>query len=401
MKKFDYKARDKEGKPVKGMVEAKDEDQAAKILQEKGLLVTGLKPKLGSLLKSLELGFLARVKESDKVNFTRQMATMINSGLSLNNALSILEGQASLSMARVIGEILRGVEGGESLSQALRAHPKVFDSVYVALIEAGETAGVLDKILARLADNLEKQREFNSKVKGAMLYPAIIVVGMGIVAAIMIIFVIPKLTGLYSEFQAELPVTTRILLFISKLTVRFWPFLLVGLAGGVVSLKILLKNPSIRRKYEGILFRLPIIGKLRKEIMMTEFTRTLGLLLSAGVLAVSALKIVRGSLGSKLFELAIDQTSKEVERGFSLAVALARTEIFPPIIPQMVSVGEETGKLDEVLLKISNYFEQESSQTVKNLTTALEPLIMIVLGIGVAFLLVAVIMPIYNLTSQL
>lgn len=401
MKKFDYKARDKEGKPVKGMVEAKDEGQAAKILQEKGLLVTGLKPKLGSLLKSLELSFLARVKESDKVNFTRQMATMINSGLSLNNALSILEGQASLSMARVIGEILRGIEGGESLSQALRAHPKVFDSVYVALIEAGETAGVLDKILARLADNLEKQREFNSKVKGAMLYPAIIVVGMGIVAAIMIIFVIPKLTGLYSEFQAELPVTTRILLFISKLTVRFWPFLLVGLAGGVVSLKILLKNPSIRRKYEGILFRLPIIGKLRKEIMMTEFTRTLGLLLSAGVLAVSALKIVRGSLGSKLFELAIDQTSKEVERGFSLAVALARTEIFPPIIPQMVSVGEETGKLDEVLLKISNYFEQESSQTVKNLTTALEPLIMIVLGIGVAFLLVAVIMPIYNLTSQL
>lgn len=401
MKKFDYKARDKEGKPVKGVVEAKDEGQAAKILQEKGFLVTGLKPKLGSLLKSLELGFLARVKESDKVNFTRQMATMINSGLSLNDALSILEGQASLSMARVIGEILRGVEGGESLSQALRAHPKVFDSVYVALIEAGETAGVLDKILARLADNLEKQREFNSKVKGAMLYPAIIVVGMGIVAAIMIIFVIPKLTGLYSEFQAELPVTTRILLFISKLTVKFWPFLLVGLAGGVVSLKILLKNPSIRRKYEGILFRLPIIGKLRKEIMMTEFTRTLGLLLSAGVLAVSALKIVRGSLGSKLFELAIDQTSKEVERGFSLAVALARTEIFPPIIPQMVSVGEETGKLDEVLLKISNYFEQESSQTVKNLTTALEPLIMIVLGIGVAFLLVAVIMPIYNLTSQL
>lgn len=401
MRKFNYKAKDKGGKSVGGVVEAKDENQAAKILRDKGLLVIDLKPKRESVFSGPATRLWGRVTEGEKVNFTRQLSTMINSGLPLTESLSILEGQSSQSLARVVGEILREIEGGESLSQSLEAHPDVFDPVYVALVRAGESAGVLDQILTQLAEDLEKKREFAAKIKGAMLYPLIIMIGMGAVAAVMVIFVIPKLTSLYSEFQAELPLTTRILLAVSSFTVKFWPVVLVATVGGVIGLKVLLRNPLIKRRYEEIFFRLPILGKLRKNIMMTEFTRTLGLLIGAGVLVVEALQIVRASLGSKVYESAVTKASEEVERGFSLAVALARTEIFPPLVPQMISVGEETGKLDEVLGKVSAYFEQESAQALKNLTTALEPLIMVVLGIGVGFLLVAVIMPIYNLTSKL
>lgn len=401
MKKFRYKAKDKEGKTLSGIVEAKDIKQAARVLQERGLLVISLRPHSEGPLKELkEIGFLGRITSTDKVNFTRQLSTMVNAGLPLTEALAVLEAQSRPSMAKIIGDILREVESGGSLSSAMERHKDIFDEVYIALVKAGEAAGILDKVLNRLADNLEKQREFTSKVKGAMLYPAIVIGGMGIVAAIMMIFVIPKMTSLYEEFQADLPLITKIFLKISNLTVAFWPVLLVALVGGVVSLKIGLKKPFVKKRYEEILFKIPIIGPLQKQIMLTEFTRTLGLLIGAGVMVVDALSVVRHSMGSVVYEEAVTDASEEVEKGFPLAAALARTELFPPIVPQMISVGEETGKMDEVLAKISAYFEMESTQSVRNLTTAIEPIIMIVLGVGVGFLMVAIIMPIYNLTSQ-
>jgi type IV pilus assembly protein PilC len=398
MNKFSYKAKDEKGKLVTGVVEAANEKQAIQLLRARKLLVISLSPKKEASL--LKIKAFQRIKMDDKVNFSRQLATMVTAGLPLTEALSVLETQASPAMKPVISEILRQVEGGGNLADALEKHPQAFDQIYVALVRAGEAAGILDKILNRLAKNLEKERDFQSKVKGAMVYPAIIVTGMVIVALIMIIFVIPRLTVLYEEFEAELPFITKALLSVSKFLSSFWWLGISLFAGFLYLLRLLSRSPGLKKRYDEIYFRLPILGNLRRQIMLTEFTRTLGLLVGAGILIVEALNIVQKSMGSPLYEEALGKAMKQVERGYPLATALAQTEIFPPLLPQMVAVGEQTGKVDEVLGKISAYFEQEAATLVKGLTTALEPIILIVLGVGVGFLIVAVIMPIYNLTSQ-
>lgn len=400
MEKFKYKVKDKSGKTIEGVVEAIDQKQAVKILQGKNLLVISVVHKGEDLISETRARFLGRVTSTDKVNFTRQLSTMIGAGLLLTDALAILEAQASPAMAKVVGDVSRSVESGGSLSVALEKYPRVFDQIYVALVRAGEEAGILDNVLNRLAENLEKQREFNSKVKGAMLYPAIVVGGMILVAAIMIIFVIPKLTSLYEEFQADLPLPTKIMIGISKFATHYWWIGLVAVAGFVFVLPTLLKSAVFKKQYDRVFFKIPIIGRLRQQLMLTEFTRTLGLLIGAGVLIDDALEIVRRSLGSPIYEQAVTQAAQGVQKGFSLAVALAETAVFPPLLPRMVAIGEETGKLSDVLMKISAYFSQEAEAGVRNLTTALEPLIMIVLGIGVGFLIISVLMPIYNLTSQ-
>lgn len=400
MQKFNYYAKDKEGVTKRGVVEARDAKQAARVLREKEFLVISLKPKGKEISVEVKEVLFRRVSSSDRVNFTRQLSTMITAGLPITESLSILELQSRPTMAKVVGEVLREVESGGSLASALERHTDAFDQTYVALVKAGEAAGVLDKVLSRLADNLEKDREFNSRIKSAMIYPAIVIGGMVIVAAIMIIFVIPKLMVVYSEFQAELPLMTKILLKVSQFAAKFWWLGLIFLAGLVVGMRVLATQPEFKKYYDQFLFKIPLIGKLRRQIILTEFTRTLGLLVGAGILLVEALNIVRRSMGSLIYEKAIETTASEVEKGLSLAVAIARTEVFPPILPQMIAVGEETGKIDEVLAKVSAYFEQESDLMVKGLTAALEPLIMIVLGVGVGFLIIAVIMPIYNLTSK-
>lgn len=400
MQKFTYTAKDTQGRTRKGLVEALDEKNAVKILQTKDLLVISLAPVKETVFTEINRRFFRRITTNDRVNFTRQMATMIASGLQITDALSIFEGQASPAMTPIVSDILKEVESGGSFNAALAKYPHVFDRVYISLVKAGETAGVLDTVLNRLADNLENKREFNAKIKAAMIYPAIVVLGMILVAAIMILFVVPKLTVLYEEFSAELPFTTRILISVSRFANQFWWLFPLPIIGFFFILPPLLKYKAVKKGYDEIMFRLPIIGPLRKAVMFTEFTRTLALLVGSGVLIVDALEVVKGATDSPIYEEALESIARNVQKGFPLAAAIGNENIFPPIIPQMISVGEETGKLGEVLEKVSNYFLQESEQLVKGLTAAIEPIIMILLGVGVGFLMVSIIMPIYNLTSK-
>ncbi|MGB9911051.1 MAG: type II secretion system F family protein [Microgenomates group bacterium] len=400
MEKFDYKAKDESGKTIQGVVEASSEKEAVKILRARKLLVISLKQKKINAIEELRERAFSRISLNDKVNFTRQFSTMITAGLHITEALEILELQSPPGLRRVVREVLKDIEGGKSLSQAIEKHPEAFDTLYVSLVKAGETAGVLEKVLSRLADNMEKQKEFQGKVKGAMIYPAIVIFGMIIVAGIMVIFVLPKMMTIYEEFQAQLPTSTKILLAISKFATKFWWLMLAFVFGGIIGLRILFRSPEFKKEFDRFLFRIPIIGNLRQKSVLTEFTRTLGLLTNAGILIVDALHVASRSLGSKFYQEAVLKAADQVERGVPLATALAEIGIFPPILPQMISVGEETGKIDEVLFKISHYFEQETEAAIKALTSAMEPIIMIILGIGVAFLMISVIMPIYNLTSQ-
>lgn len=400
MRRFDYRAKSREGKEVKGQVEARDVAQAAKILRERGLLVLSVKEVQQNPVREIFDRFFHRVSFSDLTNLTRQLSTMVHSGLPLTDALVILQNQSRPALAEVIADVRWEVESGSSLGDALGKHPAIFSPVYVALVRAGEAGGVLDEILSRMAENLEKQREFRSRVRGAMIYPAIVVVGMFLVAGMMMVFVIPKLTTLYQEFEADLPAATKLLISLSNFMVNFWWLGLLGLAGLIYGFRLFQKTAFGERKIDEFFFRLPLVGNLRRELILTEFSRTLALLLSSGISTIEALRIVGAAVGSPIFEEELDLAAVQVEKGTPLNSALAKGENMPPIVPQMVAVGEETGQLDEVLFKLSLYFEQESDHLVRGLTTAIEPLIMIFLGIGVGFLIIAIIMPIYNLTSQ-
>ncbi|OGY09074.1 MAG: hypothetical protein A2700_02450 [Candidatus Blackburnbacteria bacterium RIFCSPHIGHO2_01_FULL_44_64] len=400
MKSFTYKARDQQGKLVRGKVEAGTIQDAAKLLRERGLVVIKLGEDRPSLI-AIVRAFTDRVTLGDMAAFTRQFSTMITAGLPITDALIILRGQSAVSLKPVIERVLADIEGGSSLAAALEKHPKIFSPVYIALIKAGEGGGVLDKVLERLADNLESQREFESRVKGALIYPVIVVIGMVIVAAVMMIFVVPKLLSLFADFQAQLPLPTRVLIAVSNFTSQYWVLILILLVGVGFFARWFFRTPLGRERLDRWKLKLPVFGPLQRQIILTEMTRTLGLLAGAGVSILESLRIVSGVVNNVLIKKALDKSSVQVEQGFALAYAFSQDpDIFPPMLYQMLAVGEETGKVDEALLKVSHVFEQESAHLVRGLTAAIEPLIMIVLGIGVGFLVVAVILPIYNLTSQ-
>lgn len=400
MKRFLFKSKNSQGQIVKGEVEASDINNASKLIRGKGLLVLSLKPVLEnpiSILKELK----EKITPDDVATFTRQFATMVNAGLPITESLLILRAQAKGSMSRVVAQVLSDVESGEPMSKAFMKHPNVFSPTYIALIKSGEAGGVLDTVLVKLADDLEKQQDFKGKVKGALIYPEIIIVGMVVVAAIMMIFVVPKLTSLYAEFNAVLPLPTRILMGISDLTIKFWPMVLAFFVVSYYVFKAYSKTKNGRLKIDELVYKIPIIGPLQKQVALTELTGTLSLMIGSGVSILESLNITTGVVNNMIIKNALYDVSDQVEKGFPVSFAFSKhPDIFPFILSQMIAVGEETGKMEEVLAKVSHVFETEADQKVKGLTSAIEPVVMVILGLGVGFLVIAIILPIYNLTSQ-
>ncbi len=396
---FKYVAKNKQGESIKGKVEAASRQQAVAALIGRELFVisvTALGQQDGPLTGLLR----NKVKFDDLVNFTRQLSTMINAGLPLATALSILEEQSKSEMNKLTSNLLKDIEGGLSFSEALAKYPDTFSRIYIQLVKAGEVGGVLDTVLDRLAITMEKEKDFRAKTKGAMVYPIIIVLAMVAVAIVMMVAVIPKLTEMYADFGADLPTATRILMSVSDFFVNsWWAVVLIALVSAV-ALRWWKKTPQGDKAVDGFFLRLPILGVLKQKIVLTDFSRTLSLLLGAGVSLLEALDIVASAIDSSVYREQLQEANQRVEKGVTLSDAIAQYPNFPSILYQMIAVGEETGKLDEILTKIAEYFEKESEYAVKNLTTAIEPLIMIVLGIGVGFIVVAIIMPIYSLTSQ-
>jgi len=398
---FSYKAKDKQGNTVKGVVEAGSEQKAVNLLRKRGLLVlslTSIEKQLG--LENL-LGKFKRVSFSDVATFTRQLSTMISAGLPLTDSLELLTTQfKNPALTKMLKEIADDIQGGSSLSKALKKYPKSFSQTYISLVNAGEASGNLNEILERLADNLEKLRATKGKLKSAMIYPVIIFIGMAVVVFIMMTVVVPKLTVLYEGMNLELPLSTKVLISVSSFFVKFWWLILISLAGGSVLFKSWQKTPIGRRMADSFILKTPIFGEVTKKMILVEFTRTLGVLVGAGVPILKGLNIIGAALDNVIFEEGIDEAAKGVEKGIPLGSLLSRNPIFPPILGQMVAVGEETGKVDETLFKISSYFEQEGDEAIKGLTTALEPIIMVMMGVGIGFVVLSIILPIYKLTSS-
>jgi len=400
--KLYYKAIGKDGKFVQGFIEAKDTSQAAGYLRSKEFVPISISKKEKSrFLEAIPI-FGRKSSARDILIFTRQVSAMLSAGLTLIRSLEILRDQMDKGvMAEVISGTISDIEEGESFSTAISKYPKVFSPIYISMIKASESSGLLDKALSRFADDLEKEEKLNSTVKGALLYPIIVVIGMIAVAAIMMIFVMPTLSELYKSFpNVELPLPTKIVIGLSNFTVVFWPVPVVFVVLIGVFFKRWRSTEAGRLIIDSLILKLPIFGPLIRKIILTKLSRTLGLLVGTGTLVVQSLEQVSDVAGNIHYKNAIIDVSKRVEKGESMGDAMSHYVLFPPVLIQLVKSGEQTGKIDEILVKASEYFEGEVDQTVKTLTTAMEPAIMVVLGVGVAFLVISVLTPIYSLISS-
>lgn len=397
---FTYTAKDIQGEYHKGEVETVDEYQGAQLLRRKKLIVISLKPKSQNQKKLLER-YLFKVSFSDVVIMTRQMATMIQAGLVLSEALDILEEQqTNKRFKEVLGKISSDLKGGLDFATAIEKHPDVFPSLYSKLVRAGQASGKLDTILLELASNLEKERSFKSKVRGAMIYPIVVITMMFAVMLIMVFFVMPKLMSLYSESGIDLPLPTKIMLGVAGLALNFWwAGIILGILA-VMGIKRFLATPSGRMLFDRTMLKVPVIGKVTTLVIMTNFTRTFGLLIASGLSMLEAIRIVGNIVGNSAYKESFDIAYKGVERGLTFSSQLIALPVFPRIVGQMIKTGEETGKLDDIMFRLADYFESEADNALKNITTLIEPIILVVLGLGVALLVVSIILPIYQLTTN-
>ena len=395
-----YKAITKEGKVSQGLLDAKDIGETAGYLRARGLVPISITRIDNQFWTSLP--FFNSVKSTDLIIFTRQLSSMLASGLTLMRALEILKEQVTTqTLVEVITSIIADVQEGKTFAQAIEKYPKIFSHIYVSIIKAGEESGLLDKVLLRLADNLEKQSKLKGTVKSALMYPAIVIIMMAGVMVVMMVFVLPQLTVLYKNLGVGLPLPTQIVIGFSNIVVTFWPIILGGFALFMVFYSKWSKTTDGRLVIDSLILKLPIFGKLIEQSILAEFARTLGLLVGTGTLVVDALLETAETTGNINYKNAITAVSKQVEKGVSVGDALAYYPLFPPLLIQLVKIGEQTGKVDETLGKASEYFEREVDGKVKTLTTAMEPFIMIILGVGVAFLIISVITPIYSLISSI
>lgn len=399
MAEFVYKAKDSSGTDISGSVQSPDIRAATAVLRKKGLILISLKPK-GVSGNQLLSKFLNRVGFTDLVITTRQLATMVSSGLVLSDSIDILQEQTSnKTLKKALGEISQDIKGGLTFAQALGKYPDIFPRLYVNLVKSGEASGKLDKVLLQMADGLEKDREFRAKIKGAMIYPIVVLSMMVVVMIIMMVFVIPKLLTLYSQSTIELPLPTKILILTSNIFTHFWWLVLIIIVGIIIALNKWNKTPEGNMFLGKLVLKIPIVGKIITSVTLTNFNRTFGLLTSSGIPLLESIGIVSDLTDNPVFKNALKEGYNGVEKGLPFS-SLLTASIFPKIVGQMVKVGEETGKVDEIFFKLSDYFESEADHLIKNLTVAIEPIVLIVLGIGVGFLVISIILPIYKLTTS-
>lgn len=398
---FKYTAKDLQGNYHKGEIETVDDRQAASLLRRKKLIIISIKSEAKSSIPVLSK-FINRVSFQDVVIMTRQLSTMISAGLVLSEALDILvEQQTNKTFKGVLSDVASDVKGGMDFASALEKHEQVFPQLYSKLVRAGQASGKLDTILNELATNLEKEREFRSKVRGAMIYPLVVCVMMIGVMMVMVFFVMPRLLGLYKESNIELPFVTKVMLGIAGFMINYWWAVLLALIFIVIMTKRYISSTEGRFNFDRFILKVPIIGRITKVVIMTSFTRTLGLLVASGISILESIHIVGAIVGNKYYQMNLEDAYKGVERGLTLSSQLIGMPIFPRIVGQMIKTGEETGKLDDVMFKLSEYFESEADNSLKNVTTLIEPIVLVILGLMVAFLVISIILPIYQLTTAI
>jgi len=401
---YRYRVRDKMGKILSGEIDASSPARVGEMLREQGLTPIHVEAKSTSLLqREIKIPVLGnRLKPRDVVIFSRQFATMINSGLSLIRALGVLvEQTSSPALAEILREVRSDVREGASLSFAMEKHPKAFNELYVAMVRAGEVGGVLDETLNRLAGMLEANLNLRSKVRSAMAYPTVIAILITGVTAAMIMFVVPIFANMYTEIDEEavLPLPTRMLVSVSSTVTRWW-FVIVGLiVAAVWGLRRWRSTEAGRLALDRLKLRIPVFGRLAHKTAMSRFSRTMAVLSGTGVPILQAIDIVGDTAGNQVVTNALVDVKEAVRAGESLAEPLSRHKVFPPMVVQMMTVGEETGALDDMLAKVSDFYDREVDDTVNALTSLIEPLLIVVMGGAVGGILISLYLPIFNLAQ--
>ncbi len=395
---FEYKGKSLAGAPVQGSMAAKDRPEIERILRQNRILVSSITKKA----PDIQIKFGTGIKRLEITRFTRQFATMIGAGLPMVQCLEILASQnENKEFAKIINKVRDSVQGGLTLSEGLSKHPKIFDQLYVNMVEAGEVGGALDAILMRLAGYREKADQLIRKVKGAMVYPTvIIIVAVGVTFA-MLTFIVPVFAKMFSQVKSELPAPTQIVMGISNFLQTNLLYLGVGFIGLVGGLLYWKKTPAGNLLWDKLMLRLPVLGTLVRKSSVARFTRTLSTLLSSGVSILEALEITAKTSGNMVVANAINKSVLAIAEGDTITAPLKETGVFPPMVIQMIGVGEKTGGLDEMLNKIADFYDEEVNEAVTALTSIIEPVIIVFMGAIIGGILIAMYLPMFDIIGKI
>lgn len=401
MKRFNYRAKEKStGKSIKGSIQAETEQIAGRLLVEQGYIPETMSEEgAGNILDKLQ----NRIKAKDRIMFTRQLATLIGAGLPLASSLrTVSEQTENKSMKSIAEEILASVESGKSLHDSFAAHKEIFNGVYLALIQAGETSGTLDLALKRLADQEEKDAAMMSKIRGAMVYPGIILVVIIAVLAFMMIAVVPQVRDLYHDMHQDLPFLTQLLVGITNFFAQFWWLVFIVVAGGIAGFVYWVKNTGSGRRFmDGFKIHVPLFGALFRKLYVSRFARTAEMMLATGVPMLDSIKISIDAVNNVVVETEYSKSLEIIKGGRALSTSLADLEYMLPLVPQMASIGEESGKIDEMLGKAAQVYENELDEQINNISTMIEPILMVVMAALIGVVIGGTLLPIYSLVNSI
>jgi len=402
---FEYKALDIKGKTVTGIIDSESAPAARQKLRISGIFPLDIKEAYDRTAgkESEDLSFsrpFKRVRQSEITMMTRQLSTLIGAGFPLVSAIYTLVPQAeSHTLKKMLSKIKDSIEEGKSFAGALSIYPDIFSPIYINMVRAGESSGTLEIVLDRLADITEKQQNLNNKIKSIMAYPTIMAVLGTTVLFFLLAVIVPRLTAIFADVNQALPLTTRILIEISGILKSSWWLFLFLVAGGVILFRYIKKTAKGRHTIDKIFLRLPLVGPLVKKLAVARFARTLGSLLENGVAMLSALDIVKNIVGNVIIADSVESSAREVEKGYGLGKALEADKVFPYLSVQMIQVGEQSGELEAMLSKIADVFENEVESTMVSLTSLLEPLIILIMGVVVGFVVLSIVQPIMEMNQ--
>jgi type IV pilus assembly protein PilC len=395
---FEYTARNPTGQIQKGQLDVPSKDEVSAYLRKNRLILVSVREAPKQI--NINLGGAKRIKTRDIVIFTRQFATMINAGLPLVQSLNILAQQTENKALRdVTRAVVYDVESGNTLADAFRKHPKAYTDLYVNMVAAGEAGGILDTILLRLATFLEKNDALVRKVKGAMVYPGVIITVAGAAIAILLIFVIPTFQSMFASAGLELPLPTRVVIGMSNFLIGYWWAMLLAMGGVVFAIRSYYATPNGRRQIDAGLLKAPVLGDLLRKSAVSRFTRTLGTLVSSGVSILEGLEITAKTAGNRVVHDAVMESRNSIAGGETIAAPLERSQVFPPMVISMIAVGEQTGGLDEMLSKIADFYDEEVDVAVSALLSLMEPAMIVILGVIVGGMVIAMYLPIFDMMN--
>ena len=400
MASFKYRVRTQDDRLQAGLVDASDMNEANAALLERGYEVIVLEPFEARKISMGSVPFLNAITPRDLVVVSRTLSVMISASVPLVDALKNIARQTlNPKLRSIMTDVASEVESGARLSDALERHPREFGGFFINMIRSGETSGQLEQVLEYLAEQQEKDYDLTSKIRGALIYPAFIITAMGVVGFIMMTFVMPKLTQILKDANVALPITTQILIVVAGFFEHYWGLIIVFMIMSLVGFRLAMKTPGGRLFFDTLLLRTPIFGSMFARIYVVRFCRSLATLLKGGVDLVSALEIVAGIVGNQVWRRMVFDTIKEVNEGNSITTAFQRSKRVPTMMNQMLSVGEDTGHLQEVLQRVSSFFAREVDNLVANLVTLIEPFVIVILGVAVGIMVSAILLPLYQLSS--